>query len=130
MNVSGWIDTGSAEPGRQQQDLNELWSVFRSAALEKDWKKLEELTNFPLRVRGELDRDRTRRVDRREFSKVFDRFLREGVFSPHEQLDFIRKTTSIDMAANSRDTCRIGDMIFKRTSSGWRLHTLYMHTSD
>jgi hypothetical protein len=110
-------------------DLNRVWIAFRNAALQQDWSKLEEITNFPLIVRGELDQDPIFRIDRSKFPTIFERFLKEGVFSPNEQLQVIRNTTTIKVDANSRDRCRIGDMVFKRTAKGWRLYTLYMQYS-
>ncbi len=118
-------DTQSSE----QSELKQFWGAFRNAALQQDWSKLEEFTNFPLIVRGELDQDPIFRIDRGKFPIIFERFLKEGVFSPNEQLHVIRNTTTIKVDANSRDRCRIGDMVFKRTAKGWRLYTLYMQDS-
>jgi hypothetical protein len=119
----------ATEPPPQRSDLKQFWLAFRRATLEKDWQKLEDLTSFPLTIRGELDRDPIRRVSRRDFPKIFDRFLKQGVFSPNEQLEFIRNTTTIDTAVDSGGICRIGDMIFKKAAAGWRLDTLYMQSS-
>lgn len=95
-------------------ELKQFWSTFRKAALRSDWRKLEDLTSFPLIVRGELDRDPVIRVGRSQFPKVFQRFLKEGVFSPNEQLEIIRSTTTPETAMSSDVTCRIGDMILEK----------------
>jgi hypothetical protein len=130
VNVACRMGFATTEPMPVRGDLNQFWLVFRRATLEKDWQKVKELTSFPLTVRGELDGDPIQRVGRAKFSKIFDRFLKEGVFSPNEQLEFIRNTTTIDSAVSSGDMCRIGDMIFKRTATGWRLNTLYMQSGS
>ena len=120
------ITVVAGELSRDNQGFAEFWSRFRTATLENDWKELEHLTSFPLTIRGELDRDPIRHASRSDFQKTFDRFLREGVFSSNEQFEIIRKTTTIEVSALCKDTCRIGDMIFKKTAKGWRLNTLYM----
>jgi hypothetical protein len=100
------------------------------ATLERDWRKLEKLVSFPLIVKGVLDRDPIHRVGRREFPTIFDRFLKQGVFSPSEQLELIRRTaTPPSTWAGSQHVRRVGDMIFEKTDQGWRLHTLYMEYS-
>jgi hypothetical protein len=126
LNLAFWTKIMASDPPRQRQDFNQFWSIFRNATLHRDWQKLEGLTNFPLTLKGELDRDPIRRVGRREFPRIFDRFLKEGVFSPNEQVEFIRKTTTIQTAADSEDKRRVGDMVFKKTGKAWRLDTLYM----
>src|SRR5581483_2249157 len=113
----------------QESDLKQFWSTFRSAVLQKDWSTLEDLTNFPVLVRGELDRDPVHQVRRSEFRTVFERFLKEGVFSPGEQLKLIRSTTTIEAESNSGELCRVGDMVFRKTAKGWRLSRLYMQYS-
>jgi hypothetical protein len=119
------------EPSSAQQEFSRFWLTFRSATLQRDWQKLEYLTSFPLTIRGELDRDPVRRVRRREFQKVFDGFLKEGVFSRNEQMEFIRKTITIQSGEDSLAARRVGDMIFRKTVKGWRLDTLYMqYNSD
>jgi hypothetical protein len=104
------------------QDFDDFWRVFRKTALEKDWRKLAVMTRFPLTVKGILDRDPVRLVDKREFANVFDEFLRQGVFSENEELEFIRKTTAIPkQIGESLDERRVGDMVFKKTDRGWLL---------
>jgi hypothetical protein len=126
ITVALWIRSIGGELPPERQEFNQFWSTFRQATLQRDWRKLEELASFPLTVRGVLDRDPIRRVGRDEFPRIFDRFLKEGVFSANEQLEFIRRTTTVGTAAHSRDNSRVGDMVFKKTASGWHLHTLYL----
>jgi|ERR1043166_2162435 len=111
------------------RDFASFWQTFRKATLERDWKTLTQMCNFPVTVKGVLDRDPVYRVNRGEFPRVFDQFLSEGVISPNEQLDFIRKTRTL--ADDGRPARRVGNMIFRRTPKGWLLHTFYMeYTSD
>jgi hypothetical protein len=129
INVACWIGFVASEPSPERTELKQFWIPFRKAALQSDWRILEGLTNFPLIVRGELHRDPILRIRRSEFPTVFQRFLKEGVFSPNEQLEVIRSNSTIQTAASSDVTCRVGDMIFKKTDKGWRLHALYMQYS-
>jgi len=113
----------------KEGELQQFWSTFRNAVIERNWSTLEDLTNFPVLVRGELDRDPVHQVRRSEFRTVFERFLKEGVFSPGEQLKLIRSTTTIQAESNSGELCRVGDMVFRKTAKGWRLSRLYMQYS-
>ena len=106
------------------QDFSTFWQAFRKATLEKDWRRLSEMCNFPVTVRGELDSDPVYRVGRRDFPKMFGQFLREGVFSPNEELNFIRKATGLE--DDGRPARRVDDMIFRKTHKGWLLDTFYM----
>jgi hypothetical protein len=126
VNLTSSIGIAANDPPLDTQEFTKFWSRFRRVTLEKDWKELQDLTTFPLNVRGELDSAPIHQASRRQFSKIFDRFLRDGVFSANEQLEIIRKTTTRHVAAECNDTCRVGDMIFKKTRKGWRLDTLYM----
>jgi hypothetical protein len=111
------------------QDFGAFWQVFRKAVLTRNWQMLTQMCNFPVTVKGVLDRDPVYRVGRREFPKVFDQFLREGVFSANEELEYIRKTAKL--TDSGRSVQRVGDMLFRKTDRGWLLDTLYMqYTSD
>jgi hypothetical protein len=124
------LQTGSAEThSTRNQDFSVFWQVFRKAALDKNWQMLEQMCHFPVTVKGVLDRDPVYHVSRQKFSRFFDRFLREGVFSPNEELEFIRKTPTL--VDDGRPARRVDDMIFRRTDKGWLLDTFYMqYTSD
>jgi hypothetical protein len=122
------VSPGDTKP-RSNEDFSFFWQVFRKAALKEDWQMLTQMCNFPVTVKGVLDRDPVYRVGRRDFPRVFHQFLREGVFSPNEEFEFIRKTTTL--ADDGRPARRVGDMIFRRTDRGWLLDTFYMeYTSE
>jgi hypothetical protein len=118
----------SSEPGRGG-DFGVFWQKFRGAVLEKNWQMLGQMCNFPVTVKGVLDSDPVYRIGRREFPKVFDRFLREGVFASNEELEFIRNSTKF--VDDGRSARRVDEMIFRKTAKGWLLDTFYMqYTSD
>lgn len=125
INVACWIGFVASEPSPERAELKQFWIPFRKAALQSDWRVLEGLTNFPLIVRGELHREPILRIRRSEFPTVFQRFLKEGVFSPNEQLEVIRSNSTIQTAASSDVTCRVGDMILKKpTRDGACMHCI------
>lgn len=122
------VSAGDTKLG-SKQDFGAFWQVFRAAVLEKKWQVLTQMCNFPVTVKGVLDHDPVYQVDRRKFPKVFDQFLREGVFSANEELEYIKKTSKL--TDDGRPLRRVGDMLFRKTDRGWLLDALYMqYTSD
>jgi hypothetical protein len=88
------------------------------------------MCNFPITVRGELDGDPVFRVGRRDFPRIFAQYLKQGVFSANEELEFIRRTTAVPNEHHmSERVRRVGDMIFRNTDKGWLLDTLYLQST-
>jgi hypothetical protein len=85
------------------------------------------MTRFPITIKGILDSDPVRRIGRNDFDREFREFLKQGVFSKNEELEFIRRTESITGGLDEgRDQVRVGDMLFERRVNRWSLDTLYM----
>jgi len=76
------------------KSFHEFWKVFRNAVIENDTNKLVQLTRFPLETRGPHDNDPIVKYDRKDFARVFQKYLKQdtGLGTENEtQFDLIKE---------------------------------------
>jgi hypothetical protein len=114
-----------------QMDFPEFWVKFRAAVLKQDTNQIIEMTEFPLQTRGELDSDPDVEYSKKEFFAVFNIYIKQwsGQLVGNEgssELAEIKKVDSVKKADAHNGYARIGDMVFNKTSEGWKLVFVYL----
>lgn len=121
-----------------EETLNEdfilFWNSFRSAIIESDYTKIENLTNFPLRTRGEMDSDSIILYDKLEFKRILNAYLNQPTWSKGKgqitQLKEIELNIKPDSTVINDMFARIGNMVFKYEKDQWKLEFIYLNIRD
>lgn len=116
----------AAKPAATTSSFQSAWAQFRAAVLARDFKRVAELTAFPLSVHGVTD-DEVEPVGRQGFAAVFDKMLRARPDGPGSasNLDRIRATPGVTDPGGSH-VVTVGGVEFKRTAAGPRLVRIYV----
>jgi hypothetical protein len=113
---------------RQEKDdsFNNFWSSFQTAIISQDYKALAAKTNFPLKAKGVLDYDTTDKYPKKDFERIFSKFLNSIISSD--------STTRLNVLSNYKlsgdqnekyGSVRIDNMIFERVNGKWKLTLIY-----
>jgi hypothetical protein len=119
------------EAKRYIMDFPEFWRKFRTAVLKYDTTQIIEMTVFPFHTRGELDSDPDVEYNNKEFSVVFNYYLKQfsGQLAGTEEtseFEEIKKMDTIKKTVVNNGYARIGDLVFNKTSEGWKLVFVYL----
>jgi hypothetical protein len=109
------------EAKRYIMDFPEFWRKFRTAVLKYDTTQIIEMTVFPFHTRGELDSDPDVEYNNKEFSVVFNYYLKQfsGQLAGTEEtseFEEIKKMDTIKRTVVNNGYARIGDLVFNKTS--------------
>lgn len=119
------IDTNFAN-----ESFPDFWKRFRSAVISDDTSQLIRLTEFPFDTRGPDDSDSTMEFKKERFFPVFRAFLHQydGLdMSGSDELAGIKKTVSPRKADITKSQARIGDLVFEKKVSGWKVVFAYLN---
>ena len=80
------------------QSFSKFWKEFRQPSLNNDIPRILEMTKFPFKVKGDLDMDGSKSLNKIEFEKRFNSFMeqdiREGL-TPESMRQYIKKNKVI-----------------------------------
>jgi hypothetical protein len=111
------------------RDAAVFWTAFRQALIDGDSAKLTAWTHFPLTVRGNLDDDPVRTIEKPEFSRLLTAILSEHAGVHDTNRDLIIGTTTLDSRSfgggDGKDFFGVGPMDFQRVGERWRLTLVY-----
>ncbi|HYD54447.1 MAG TPA: hypothetical protein VEA99_17550 [Gemmatimonadaceae bacterium] len=105
-----------------------FWVAFRRAALDDDVERVAQLTQFPLRTRGQSDEDPEVVVERASFPSLFARLMRQDpglAAAPETMRALLERTTALGPRELGPAQARVGALEFARTGAGWRLVFAY-----
>lgn len=115
-------------------DFQRFWERFRQAVMNNDAAAIEAMVAFPFRIKGELDDDPVKTIDKPAFSRFFRASLRERAYMRHfngSTLDFLRANPVFPKIELDGDGAqRIGNLLFQQRSDGWRLTMIYRSEDD
>lgn len=110
-------------------DFPSYWRELRGALLRSDVEGVARLTDFPLAVRGEMDDDPVRRIERAQLEGVLQRLLAEDVGlspDPEPLSQYLERVREPPAHARSGSTARIASLEFALGPKGWRLVKAYL----
>jgi hypothetical protein len=114
------------------KDFQFFWSNFRSTVLESDTNKILEFIHSKVLVHGGLDDDTTFFLNRNNFIKIFDIFLKKNTIfikdkhiSTKEYIEITPIAKNSFIYSSTETWVRVGDLAFKQFNHEWRLYLLY-----
>jgi hypothetical protein len=116
-----------------QTDFNSYWRELRPALLAANAEAVARLTKFPFTVRGELDDDPVRAIERPAFPAILQQLLAQDVgLSPEpEPLSrYLKRVETVPPSAVTGTAARIASMQFALGSDGWRFVGAYLGESE
>lgn len=116
-----------------QTDFNSYWRELRPALLAANAESVARLTEFPFTVRGELDDDPVRSIERPAFPGILRQLLAQDVgLSPEpEPLSrYLKRTETVPPSAVTGTAARVASMQFALGSDGWRFVGAYLGESE
>ncbi|WP_424632015.1 hypothetical protein [Bradyrhizobium sp. SYSU BS000235] len=115
-------------------DFQSFWALFRQAVMNDDTAAIEAMVSFPLKAKGELDDDPIKAIGKPAFGPVLRASLKEAAnmrgFSG-STLDFLRANPvfpKVDLDGGGAQ--RIGGLLFRRQTNGWKLSMIYRSDGD
>jgi hypothetical protein len=115
--------------------FEEYWKEFGTAIQTLDTEKIKLLVESPLVILGREDQDPQLKINQDEVVKYVISAANSGGFYDLERDSSISNKTllrrdlkSIHEYDQESDTQQIHDFVFKKTTKGWKLVTLYMDT--
>jgi hypothetical protein len=116
-----------------QTDFISYWRELRPALLAANAEAVARLTNFPFTVRGELDDDPVRTIERPAFPAILRQLLAQDVgLSPEpEPLSrYLKRVDTVPPSAVAGKVARVASMQFALGSDGWRFVGAYLGESE
>lgn len=132
-----WLATGALAQGGQpgsaaaRAEAARFWTTFREAALSLDEVRLAALTRLPLQLRGTVDGEPVRRVQRRHLLPVLKQLLAEESAGPgggpaRSQRAWIERKATLGASDwLAADLIRVQQMEFQRIGGRWYLVRVY-----
>lgn len=80
------------------QSFSIFWKEFRQPLLNNDMPRILEMTKFPFKVKGDLDMDGSKFLNKNEFKKQFNSFMEQDIredLTPESMRQYIKKNKSI-----------------------------------
>lgn len=117
----------------KQTDFNSYWRELRPALLAANDESVARLTKFPFTVRGELDDDPVRSIERPAFPAILRQLLAQDVgLSPEpEPLSrYLKRVDTVPASAVTGTAVRVASMQFELGSDGWRFVGAYLGASE
>ena len=105
-----------------------FWQGFRTALLASDWGALERMSRFPVEVKGELDDEPVRKVERAGFTRLLQKLLHQKAqtnlrITVRESVEQMSKP---EMPAPSENWARVDEFEFERSAGQWRFVSTYL----
>lgn len=122
----------SALATANQTDFNSYWRELRPALLAANAESVARLTKFPFTVRGELDDDPVRAIERPAFPDILRQLLAQDVgLSPEpEPLSrYLKRVGAVPPNAVAGTSARVASMQFALGADGWRFVGAYLGDS-
>lgn len=116
-----------------QTDFNSYWRELRSALLAANAESVARLTKFPFTVRGELDDDPVRAIERPAFPAMLRQLLAQDVgLSPEPEplSHYLKRVETVPPSAVAGATARVAGMQFALGPDGWRFVGAYLGESE
>lgn len=113
------------------RDAGIFWLAFRQALIDGDTAKLTSWARFPLKVRGELDDDPIRTIEKSQFTTLIAALMnqRAGDEVHATMRDQVVATTTLDSRSfgggDGKDFFGVGPMNFRRVGGRWKLTEVY-----
>lgn len=126
---------GNAQVNTKNQSFDEFWKNFRTALLLEDYKKLESFISFPLKVRGPMDYDPTKKYSKNNYIKLLKKYFALENAAALQQVKNKEQLTEQNYGNNTVDRKKIGemrifDMEFYKIKGKWFLSFLYWPDSE
>jgi len=120
-------------PGAKQVDFSAYWRDLRAALLSADSESASRLAEFPFAVRGEMDDDPVRQIERAGFADILRKLLAQDVglsAEPEPLSRYLQRFPSPPADAVTGTTARIASMQFALRPEGWRMVGAYLAESE
>ena len=107
-----------------------FWTSFQKAIIDQDYKVLSSKTTFPLKAQGQLEIDTLYKYEKKDFKKIFSKFLADEIFVGGQSVVLIirynfLKTCKLDPKYVTDKWARIDDMEFEKRNGKWSLTLIY-----
>jgi len=114
--------TNSHCPDNAQQ----FWKEFRTAAMQSNVKKIANMVQFPLEVRGTMDDSPSRQMKRDKFKNILPKLLATdpGMSAiPGTMKSYIQNIETVQKKACNKhgNQFRIGTWVFVKKNADWLL---------
>ena len=113
-----------------KESFSGFWKRFRTAVINTDTTQIISITKFPFQTRGPLDSDPTIKYPKEMFTRVFTVFLNQwnGIdLEGKTELYSIKRIKNPDIKDVHNDYTRVGELVFAKTSKGWKLVFAYLN---
>lgn len=125
------LSTGCMADGHEKS-FPSYWSEFRVAVLENDYKKLENLTRFPLEVKGVDDSIPVVHYKQDEFKEVFEKIIKQTIYQPHngeyietDMRTVVNKTDVVPDIQKDQEY-QLEQLVFENIDGRWYLTRAYL----
>jgi hypothetical protein len=125
--------TATARATVKHTDFAVYWRELRTALLSGSAEAVAPLAAFPFTVRGEMDDDPVRHVERPAFPAILRQLLAQDVGlspAPEPLSQYVKRMNTVPPSAVSGTTARVASMQFALGSDGWRLVGAYLGDSE
>ena len=119
--------------GTRQVDFSVYWRELRAALLSADPESASRWAEFPFTVRGEMDDDPVRQIERAGFADIVRRLLAQDVglsAEPEPLSRYLQRFPSPPADAVTGTTARVASMEFDLRPEGWRFVGAYLGDSE
>lgn len=127
------VSAATARAAVKHTDFASYWQEMRAALLSGSAEAVAPLAAFPFTVRGEMDDDPVRHVERAAFPTILRQLLAQDVgLSPEPEplSKYLNRMTTVPPGAVSGATARVASMQFALRSDGWRFVGAYLGDAE
>ena len=89
------------------QSFSDFWKEFRLPLLNNDIPRILEMTRFPFKVKGDLDMDGSKSLNKIEFKKRFNSLMEQDIrenLTPESMRQYIKKNKLISPKVDDGQT--------------------------
>ena len=123
------MGTATAQATVKHADFAVYWRELRTALLSGSAEAVAPLASFPLTLRGEMDDDPVRHIERSAFPTTLRQLLAQDVGlspDPEPLSQYVKRMSTVPPSAVSGTTARVANLQFALGSEGWRLVGAYL----
>lgn len=110
------------------QSFSTFWKEFRLPALNNNMPRILEMTRFPFKVKGDLDMDGSKHLNKIEFEKQFNSLMKQDVrenLTPESMRQYIKKNKSISPKIDDGQT-NVALFSFELVKGKWYFVSAYV----
>ena len=116
----------------KDNSFQSFWTEFRAATIQNDYATLENLTKFPLEVRGVHDSMPIEYFKKDAFKEIFNRIMEQKIYPVHDEdlvltsMKTIVKNTELVPDEKNEEEYRIEQLVFEYIDGQWFFTNAYL----